>query len=117
MHEPAVRKGTIAARGGPSIARGNFVNPSLPHEAAELVVALANSPRGILAAPSTLAGRRIFVDNAVLSKEVAGRGEAAYRHIIDEFLRVGVLERGDTDIYHLTLTGYQCADALTSGDS
>jgi hypothetical protein len=98
-----------------TIAGGRFVDPDLPTEATELVVAMAASQNGHLVVTRYTGGVILHTDAGVLKNELVGRSWALYQDVLDELAVAGVLRRLAPHLYELTLAGYKCADALTSG--
>lgn len=111
---PATQAAPAAAR-SISIAKGQFVDPGLPSEAAELVVRLASADRGYLVHTSTRGGDTLQVAGGeVIVKDANGRQWALYENILDELTAAGVLRRTNSTTHRLTFRGYECADALAS---
>jgi len=98
-----------------TIAGGRFTDPDLPPEATELVVAMAASDNGHLVVTQCRGGAFLHTDAGVIKKQLVGRDWALYQDIFDELAGAGVLRQLAPHLYELTLAGYKCADALTSG--
>ncbi len=113
---PSASASSAPVRKSVGIAGGRFVDPDLPIEATELVVAIAASQNGRLVVARAGTGMILHTDKAIIKNQLVGREWALYRDILDQLVAAGVLWQTQPPVYvyELTRAGYHCADALTS---